>query len=256
MTVETNFYADKLRGKNIVVFGGTSGIGFGAAEAFLSLGAHVTIVSSNPDNLNSALTRLKNHSNLQGKIANVRDEAATVNALLELAPIDHLVFTAVDLIIRGELADLDLDRAKELFGVKFWGSVVVGKAVAKHDIIKPGGSLTLTSGTAGFLPRKGAAVGGALNGAVFSLTRGLAGDLAAKKIRVNTVVPGLVKTELWDKLGKTKEEQEETFQKGGERLLTGFVATPDDIAEAYVYAVRANYSTGQLITIDGGGVLI
>jgi len=65
-------------------------------------------------------------------------------------------------------------------------------AVAKYDIIKPGGSLTLTSGTAGIKPEKGASVGGALNGSVLSLTKGLANDLAEKRIRVNTVVLGLV----------------------------------------------------------------
>ncbi len=73
------------------------------------------------------------------------------------------------------------------------------KVLLKYDIVRKGGSLTLTSGTAGIKPGKGAAVGGALNGGVLSLTKGLAADLADKKIRVNTVVPGLVKTPLWDK---------------------------------------------------------
>lgn len=119
----------------------------------------------------------------------------------------------------------------------------------KYDIIRPGGSLTLTSGTAGIKPGKGAAVGGALNGGVLSLTKGLASDLSEKRVRVNTVVPGLVKTELWDKQGKTPEEKQEIFENGGARLPVGFVATPEHIAEAYLYAVRADYATGTLIEI-------
>ena len=119
----------------------------------------------------------------------------------------------------------------------------------KYDIIRKGGSLTLTSGMAAVKPGKGAAVGGALNGGVLSLTKGLASDLADKRIRVNTVVPGLVKTELWDKLGKTPEQQEQDFAKAAGSLAVGFVATPEDIAEAYVYAIRANYATGSLIEI-------
>jgi NAD(P)-dependent dehydrogenase (short-subunit alcohol dehydrogenase family) len=122
-------------------------------------------------------------------------------------------------------------------------------AVSKFDIIKPGGSLTLTSGTAGIKPGKGAAVGGALNGGVLSLTKGLAGDLAEKRIRVNTVVPGLVQTELWGKLGKSAEEQKLQVENSAKNLPVGFVATPDHIAEAYLYAVRADYATGTLITI-------
>ncbi len=119
----------------------------------------------------------------------------------------------------------------------------------KYDIIRKGGSLTLTSGTAGIKPGKGASVGGALNGGVLSLTKGLASDLSDKKIRVNTVVPGLVKTELWDKQGKTPEEQKEIFEKASEKLPVGFVATPEDISEAYLYAIRADYATGTLIEI-------
>jgi len=123
------------------------------------------------------------------------------------------------------------------------------KALSKYDIIPPGGSLTLTSGTAAVKPGKGASIGGALNGGVLSLTKGLASELTDKKIRVNTVVPGLVQTELWDKLGKTKEEQKKTFEAGGKALSVGFVATPEHIAEAYLYTVRADYANGTLVYI-------
>ena len=109
--------------------------------------------------------------------------------------------------------------------------------------------MTLTSGTAGIKPGKDAAIGGALNGGVLTLTRGLAADLAEKKIRVNTVVPGLVKTPLWDKQGKTPEEQEQLFTSAGQKLPVGFVGEPHHIAEAYLYAIRADYTTGKLIEI-------
>ncbi len=49
--------------------------------------------------------------------------------LRSMAPVDHIVFSGVDKIIRGKLEDLDLDEAKHLFGVKFWGSVVIGKGM-------------------------------------------------------------------------------------------------------------------------------
>lgn len=114
--------------------------------------------------------------------------------------------------------------------------------------MKPGGSLTLTSGTAALRPGKGASIGGALNGGVLTLTKGLAGELSDKRIRVNTVVPGLVKTELWDKLGQSKEQQDALFERG-KQLPVGFTATPEDIAEAYLYTAKADYATGTLIVI-------
>lgn len=50
-----------------------------------------------------------------------------MEVLRSLAPVDHVVFSGVDRIIRGKLEDLNLDDAKYLFGVKFWGAVIVGK---------------------------------------------------------------------------------------------------------------------------------
>jgi NAD(P)-dependent dehydrogenase (short-subunit alcohol dehydrogenase family) len=120
-------------------------------------------------------------------------------------------------------------------------------AVKKYEIINPGGSLTLTSGAAAFQPGKGASTGSGLNAGVISLTKGLAGDLADKKIRVNVVTPGLMKSELWGKMGKTEEEQKETVENT--KLPVGFVATPDDIAEAYLYLAKADYSTGEHVIL-------
>jgi NAD(P)-dependent dehydrogenase (short-subunit alcohol dehydrogenase family) len=227
-------------------------IGYGAALALVDVGAKVTIISSSRERVDAATDRLRDSvpdGKVAGVVADVHDEAAYVQVLQSLAPVDHIVYSAVDNIIRGNLEDLDLGVAKHLFEVKFWGAVITGKAALKHDIIRRGGSLTLTSGTAGIKPGKGASVGGALNGGVLSLTKGLASDLSDKKIRVNTVVPGLVQTELWDKQGKTKDEQKALFDKASETMPVGFVATPEHIAEAYLYAVRADYATGTLIEI-------
>ena len=101
-------------------------IGYGAAQAFLEVGAHVTILSSSLERVNDAVKHLDS-PNVQGKVADARDEENLTQALLSLAPLDHIVFSSVDKIIRGPLADADLDEAKHLFGVKFWGSVIVGK---------------------------------------------------------------------------------------------------------------------------------
>jgi len=212
----------------------------------------VTVISSSQANVDSAIERLATPS-VTGHVGDVRNEATFVSLLQSLAPVDHIVFSGVDKIIRGPLEDLDLATAQHLFGVKFWGAVVIGKAVKKYDLIVHGGSLTLTSGTAALQPGKGASTGGALNAGVITLTKGLASDLADKRIRVNVVTPGLVKTELWGKLGQSKETQEENWAKVD--MPVGFVATPDDIAEAYLYLAKAEYATGTSVVIDGGKIL-
>ena len=83
------------------------------------------------------------------------------------------------------------------------------------------------------------------------MTQGLALELADKRIRVNCVVPGIVSTELWDKMGTIGkgDEQAQKLEAMGKKLPVGFCATGEHIAEAYLYAVRADYATGSLITI-------
>jgi len=72
--------------------------------------------------------------NAEGKVGDVRDEQAFTQLLVSLAPLDHIVFSSVDKIIRGSLAEANLDEAKHLFGVKFWGSVVVGKGEPNEQL--------------------------------------------------------------------------------------------------------------------------
>jgi len=103
-----------------------SSIGYGAAEAFLDVGAIVTIISSSADRVQAAVKRL-NSPNVQGLVGDVRNEGAFVEVLLSLAPVDHIVFSGVDKIIRGKLQDMDFNEAKHLFGVKFWGAALYVK---------------------------------------------------------------------------------------------------------------------------------
>ena len=144
---------DKLAGKKIVVVGGSSGlvhravlfvvldiianalrIGNGAALALLEHGAHVSIISSSENRVNEVLKKI-NHPNLQGKVGDVRDENNYTEVLRSLAPVDHLIYSGVDKIIRGAIAEADLEDAKFYFGVKFWGSALTGKS--KSMLAKP-----------------------------------------------------------------------------------------------------------------------
>jgi hypothetical protein len=76
--------------------------------------------------VNDAVKRL-NSPNASGVVGNVRDEEVFIEVLRKLAHVDHIVFSGVDKIIRGKLEDLNLDEARHLFGVKFWGAVTIGK---------------------------------------------------------------------------------------------------------------------------------
>lgn len=107
-------------------------IGNGAALALLEHGAEVTIISSSQDKVNDALEKV-DHPKLSGAVGDVRDEASYTELLKSLAPVDHVIYSSVDKIIRGAIAEADFDDAKHYFGVKFWGSAMTGKSEHDHS---------------------------------------------------------------------------------------------------------------------------
>ena len=96
--------------------------------ALLEHGADVTIVSSSQEKVDEAIKKAGNADRFHGVTANVRDENNYTEVLKSLAPVDHLIYSSVDKIIRGAIAEADLEEAKHLFGVKFWGSALTGKS--------------------------------------------------------------------------------------------------------------------------------
>lgn len=118
--------------------------------------------------------------------------------------------------------------------------------------IKDGGSITLVSGTIGMRPRKGGAIGASLTGATEALTRALAVELAP--LRVNAVCLGVMQTEMWN--GIPDAQRNEMFESISRAIPAGRVGDPDDAAEAFLYLMREQYSTGQTIVLDGGLVLV
>ena len=144
----------------------------------------------------------------------------------------------------------DLDRAADLSAVRYWGAL---RAI-KHGqpLIREGGSIVLTTGLVAHRPRKGAPISTAMAGALEHLTRGLAVDLAP--IRVNIVCPGLIRTEVWNSI--PAEGREEQFKQMTARQPLARIGEPAEVAEAYLYLLRAGYTTGQVLHVDGGGSIV
>lgn len=235
-----------LEGKRVVVIGGASGIGFAVAELARAQGAAVVIASSGQANVEAAVARL---AGATGGTVNLRDEASVAAFFAAIGPFDHLVITAGDwdVPLFVPTRDVDLVQAREVLAVRFWGAL----AAAKHGCrtIAPDGSITLTSGMLSHRPMKGAPVATALSGAVEHLTRGLAMDLAP--VRVNAVCLGLVLT----------DHVKRNYPEARVQAITGSLpvpraATPEEAAQPYVYLMQNGYATGQILPLDGGGLIV
>ena len=236
-----------LHDQRIVVLGGTSGIGLATAQAAARRGAEVIVVSSRPASVDRALAELPAGSS--GRAADLTDFGQVRALFGELGDFDHLVFTAGEPLALVPLPGMDMDQARQFFSLRYFGALTAVQAAAPH--LRPGGSITLTSGIASERPGPGWSLAASVCGAVEALTRALAVELAP--IRVNVVAPGVVRSPLWSTMDEA--EQERLYKETGAAIPAGRVGEVTDIAQAYLFCVTQPFATGTVLTVDGGAVL-
>jgi NAD(P)-dependent dehydrogenase (short-subunit alcohol dehydrogenase family) len=237
-----------LQDQRVVLLGGTSGIGLATARLAAAQDATVIVASSNPESVKRALDALP--ATASGEAVDLTDAAAVKAFFDGLDTFDHLVYTAGESLALIEVASMDLARARKAFELRYFGALgAVSAAAAK---IRPGGSVVLTTGAAGDRPNPGWSVAASICGAVDSLVRALAVELAP--LRVNAVKPGVVRSPLWSNM--SVEDQETLYDETSRLLPVGRVGDVTDIAAAYVYLMNQGYATGTIVTVDGGHVLV
>jgi len=236
----------ELAGARILIVGGGSGIGFAVAEAAMGEGAKVTIASTNAEKLEDAAKRL---GGAEWAVLDITDEDAVARFFRSSGDFNHVVTTAGDWgkARRGPFVEMDMHEAEALFRVRFWGAAILAKRAAWH--LDDDGSITLTSGMSAFKPQKGSVMATAMAGSIEHLTYGLAVELAP--IRVNAVFPGGVATEIFAGLPEAMRQAEE--ERFASQPLPR-ISRPEEVAQAYLYAMKATYTTGQVIKVDGGGI--
>jgi NAD(P)-dependent dehydrogenase (short-subunit alcohol dehydrogenase family) len=240
-----------LSGKQVVVFGGSSGVGLGVARAVLERGAHVAIVSRSSRKLEAAAASLGDRSRVKAIGADISREADVARVFAEIGPVDHVVATAGAAPLVAPVGDLELEAVRAFFDAKLISSITLAKHASRA--LKPGGSITFTSGiNKDRPPVPGGSVVTTIAGSFDYLARALALELAPT--RVNVVSPGWVDTPMWDELvGSAKTGM---WQELAKRLPAGRVGTPADIALAYVYLMESEFTTGTTLNVDGGHSLV
>jgi NAD(P)-dependent dehydrogenase (short-subunit alcohol dehydrogenase family) len=236
-----------LNGKKVILLGGSSGIGLATAKAAAEEGATIIIVSSNQKRIDEALKHLPESS--AGYVVDLSKEENIKAFFNEVANFDHLIYTAGENINLGIINETELEFAKQYFNIRYWGAFTAVKYA--HQKLNKGGSITLTGGIASQRPGKGWSLGASICAAMEGVTRAMAVELAP--IRVNLVSPGVVKTNLWNSLS---DQDREGMYEGGANLPVGRVGEAEDIAQTFLYLMKQNYGTGQVITVDGGAVLV
>jgi NAD(P)-dependent dehydrogenase (short-subunit alcohol dehydrogenase family) len=236
-----------LKNARVLVIGGTSGIGLGVASAAADRGALPIVVSRQQSSVGRALAQLPEHA--RGATVDLTDPSAVQRLAGDIGDIEHLVFTAGESLQLAPLADLTPDVITGFFQTRFVGALTAVRVFAPH--LTPGGSITLTSGTAAGQPGFGA-LPVSLCGAMNALTTALAVELAP--IRVNAVAPGVVRTSLWDAMSET--DRQHMYSQAAQQLPLGRIGEVTDTALAYIYCMEQAFGTGVVLTVDGGTVLV
>src|SRR5438128_3191455 len=146
-------------------------------------GADVIVASRNLERLDKVAEKL----NAIAIPADVTSDESVEELFRRCGPVDHVVVTAAQLRT-GPFKTVAMEDVRATMEGKFWGAWRVARAAD----IRPGGSLTLVSGFLSIRPRPNSAIVSAANGALESLARALALELAP--VRVNAVSPGIVDT--------------------------------------------------------------
>ena len=231
-----------LAGKKVVVVGGSSGIGLATAELAKAQGAEVIIASRSADKVKAAAAKV----GATGIVADVTNDDSVVNLFKTCGPVDHVVVSAAQLK-SGPFKTVSMEDARSTLEGKLWGAWRVARAAE----IKAGGSLTLVSGFLSIRPRPNSAIVGAANGALESLTRALALELAP--VRVNCVSPGIIDTPI--RAGMPEAARKDMLAKIASGLPVGRVGLGEDIGMQILAFMANGFATGAIVYIDGGALV-
>jgi NAD(P)-dependent dehydrogenase (short-subunit alcohol dehydrogenase family) len=236
--------SNNLANTQVLVIGGSSGIGLATAVAAGDAGASVTIASRSKFKLDTALGSIRGAS--RAVVLDTRDQSALERFFTREASWDHVVISAAQ-TPTGPVRTMDLADANAAMESKFWGAYRVSRAAK----IKDGGSLTFISGFLSVRPSAGSVLQGAINAALEALARGLALELAP--VRVNAVSPGLIATPLWSSMAE--EKREAMFARAAMSLPARRVGQSEDIANAVLFLAMTPFATGSTVRVDGGGAI-
>src|SRR6202022_868247 len=231
-----------LAGKKVVVVGGSSGIGLATAELAKREGADVIVASRTVDRLDAVAAKL----NAIAIPADVTSDESIVNLFRRCGPVDHVVVTAAQLR-SGPFKTVSMEDVRATMEGKFWGAW----RVAKSAEIRPGGSLTLVSGYLTIRPRPNAAIVSVANGALESLARALALELAP--VRCNAVSPGIIDTPI--RAAMPEAARRDMLAKTAASLPVGRVGVGEDIARQILAFMTIGFATGSIVYLDGGGLV-
>lgn len=235
----------ELEGQTIVIVGGSSGMGLGAAQVAAKAGASVIIASHSQEKMDAAISQID--GKVKGIQVDILNEQSIQQLFEQVGQLNHLFVTAAP-GSRGEFLKQSINDARKYMDGKFWGSYTCAYYAASKI---SQGSITFLSGGLSRRPEIGSSMVTASQTALEGLAKALAVELAP--IRVNTIIPGAIDTEMWNFLS---EEEREKFRQQAAEVPAGRIGQPEDVGKAAVFLMTNSFITGTVLEVNGGKLLI
>lgn len=240
-----------LQNKIAVVTGGNSGIGYAAAKEFIAQGAEVVITGRNKQTLDEAAKEL-------GAVGIISDQG-NLQDITKLAEEVAGKFGKIDVLFlnAGVAAFMPVDSASEEHYDSIMNINVKGVffTIQKFiPLLNEGASIILNTSVNASLGAPASGVYSASKGALLSLNRVLAAELAPRKIRINAISPGPVSTPIYGKLGLHQEALDGFAEVLGKKVLLNRFGQAEEIAKAvrFLASDDSSFVTGTELTVDGG----
>ncbi len=242
-----------LKGKVVIVTGGTRGIGYAVVKKYLENGAKVAVFGSKDESVSKALEKLKEENSsweTMGAAPNLIDEASVKKAFDEVVAkwgrLDILVNNA-GISARDSIYQYNVDDFKKTMDINVNAVFVCAQAAAKIMKGQGGGVILNTSSMVSIHGQPSGSAYPSSKFAVNGLTKSLARELGKDNIRVNAVAPGITRTDMVAAL------PEEMIKPLIATIPLGRVGEPEDIANAFLYlgSDMASYVTGEVLSVDG-----
>jgi NAD(P)-dependent dehydrogenase (short-subunit alcohol dehydrogenase family) len=247
----TKLEVENMSAQTVIITGAATGLGYAIAEGFLSTGANVILNGRTLSKLETAAQELHQSDRIHLVAGDITDPTFApkliAEAVSKFGRVDVLINNAGIFTIK-PFTDYTIDELDRYLGYVRGTFALTQEAVKQMRVQGDGGAIVNISTILAFnglkaFPSSAPIVAKA---AITAMAKNLSIELAADKIRINAVAPGIVPTPLYGKL------TQETLDYLDRQQPLGRVGTPKDIADAVLYLANSNWVTGVILPVDGG----
>ena len=247
--MDINYNPFSLVGKTILVTGASSGIGQATAIECSRMGAKMILTGRNEERLQKTFESLEGEGHLQ-IVSDISTQEGVIKLVESIPSVDGL-FNNAGVSTTKPIGFIKDDVIDQLFNINIKAPILLTNMMVKKKKINKGGAIVFTSSIGKYVVTPGNNLYASSKGALSSFMKGVAVELASKKIRCNAILPGMIETPIMKGKGSISEEQ---WELNKQKYPLKRFGTPEEVAwlVIYLFSDASKFVTGSEFVIDGG----